>query len=355
MQVESASPYRPEPDRARTRLRLLAQGWPLVVALLAVLSVALLYLTAGSSSPTYLATGTYIVRSTGADDVTNIQATANLNGTVRIDTTFARIAESKLIGDRARESLGSVGSGSASRGAEVDAAVTLSANILSISARSVEPETAVALAAAVGTETIGYIEGFADLYDLTALDPPSDARRSSPPAVPPGPLLGAGLVGLGIGAATRPIVRGRLLARGAEDSSPLDTGLGNEQYTRLRLLEERSRTDSSGTPFHLLLVHPEVAPRAADIPPMAGVMASLLREEDHLGHLVHLQRGTLIVIAPGRTDAQVEDLAVEVRDAVIERLGRDYGPHVLASVHFCRYEAGGYHGDPEAIRMAEAL
>ena len=275
---------------------------------------------------------------------------------MRIGTTFARIAESKLIENRALRSLGSVASGADRLNAGVDATVTQRANILSISARTARPDSATALASAVGSETVKYIEGLADLYDLTVLDPPSDARRSASRATLPGPLVAAGLLGLGVGVATRPLVRSRLLASHDPDSPfVLDTGIDSERYTRQRLREERNRTDSNGVPFHVFVLHPDVVVHGIDVPALARVASSALREEDRVGHLVEIEPGTILAILPGRTDEEVERLATTVQDLALERLRRDFGPHVAASVCWCRYAGGAFHGDPEAIQFAGAL
>jgi len=355
MLPETAPPAPAESDGPCLPRRVIARGWPLIVMVLAMLGVTVAQLVRNTTSVSYESTGTYIVRPRGGDDVTKIDAGANLNGTVRIGTTFARIAESELIGDRAWEALGPVAVGADRLDAGVDAAVTRRANILSISARTTQPELANALAAAVGSETVRYIEGLADLYDLTVLDPPSDARRSAPRGTLPGPLVAAGLLGLGIGFATRPLIRGGLLASHGTDSPfTLDTGIGSERYTRQRLREERNRTDSSGVPFHLLVFRPDVVPHGVDIPAMARAVSSALREEDHVGHLAETLPGTIVSILPGRTDEEVERLASTANDLALERLRRRFGPHAAASAVWCRYEAGAFHGDPGAIQIAEA-
>lgn len=355
MPPETTSERQAESEGPGLARRVIVRGWPLIVMVLAMLGVTVAQLVRNTTSVSYESTGTYIVRPRGGDDVTKIDAGANLNGTVRIGTTFARIAESKLIGDRAWEALGPVAAGADRLDASVDAAITRRANILSISARTTQPELANALAAAAGSETVRYIEGLADLYDLTVLDPPSDARRSAPRATLPGRLAAAGLLGLGIGFATRPFIRGGLLASPDPDSPyTLDTGIDSERYTRQRLREERNRTDSSGVPFHLLVIQPDAVPHGIDIPAIARTVSSILREEDHVGHLGESRPGTIVAILPGRTDEEVERLTSTAHDLALERLRRRFGPHVDASAVWCRYEAGAFHGDPGAIQIAEA-
>lgn len=353
MQVEVATADPPEPGRARALNQMLERGWPWIAA---VTAVALAQLGFGQSSASYESTGTYIVRPRGDAAVTNIQAAANLNGTVRIDVTFARIAESDLVVDRAWASFAPAESGGVRRDADVSATVTRSSNILSISARTADPSTAHALATAVGTETVRYIDRLGDLYDLTVLDPPTEARRSSSAPVPAGRLLGAGLVGLGLGIVTRPIVRRRLWAGDAAGSPfALDTGVGNEQYTRLRIREERDRTKNSGLPFHLLVVRPDVVALEPCIRATTRAISSALREEDHLGLLADKRSRTFVAVLPGRTDEQVEQLMAEIRHVVVRRIRRRYGPHVAVAVHSCRYAGEGFEGEALAVEIAEAL
>jgi capsular polysaccharide biosynthesis protein len=343
----SAEPAAPKGVRRLTDW--LVRGWPLVTAAGAIIVVQLMT-TAGPS--TYESTGSYIVRPQAPDAEGRIQATAMLNGTVRINSTFAQIAESQRTFDRALASL-SPGDAAAERDADVDATITGSANILSISARTRRPGTAQALATAVGDETIGYVEGLSDLYDLGVLDSPGEATRS-PEGVGTRALLAAGVAGLGVGLVTRPLV-GRRFGRPTPSALRLDTGIQNERYTRLRLREERGRTNSTGVPFHLLVLQPDLPLQGGDVASLARVLVSLLREEDHVGYLSDARPRTFLAILPGRTDDEVRSLVTDVRDAAVERLCRRYGPHARAAVHSCSYRSGALLGDGEAIMVAEAL
>lgn len=355
MPVEStapiASPSRASPWRGRRRFlsQWLLRAWPLLTAVGAVVVIQLM---TTSGPPTYEATGSYVVRPRDGAPAAMIQATGVLNGTVRIDSTFAQIAESDLIVNRALASLPPA-EAEAARDADVDATITRSANILSISARTGRPAIARELATAVGEETVRYIQDISDLYDLGVLDPPGEAVRSSE-----GPnlreLLAAGMVGLGAGIATRPLLsrrRGRQLALAPR----LDTGMENEGYTRLRLREERGRTDTTGAPFHLLALQPDVPVQGGDVGSMARVLLDALGEVDHVGYLRDARPRTFVAILPNRSDHELELLAADIRRVAVERLRPRYGPLVDAAVWRCSYGGGAFHGDPEAIMVAEAL
>jgi capsular polysaccharide biosynthesis protein len=350
MQVDAAAPHHPGTGEPGAVRRWCARFWPWVVAGVAVAGLGLIELGSGRISPVYESTGTYIVRSRD-DTGVNIQATANLNDAVQIDKTFAAIAESDLIVDRAWASLGSDGSTISD---EVRSSVTPSANILSISARTSQEDVARDLAEAVGAETATYIDELEDLYQLTVLDPPSDPRPTSSTDLAPGHLLAAGLVGLGLGVATHPFARRQLLAGQAVTAPELDTGIGNEGYTHQRLHEERSRSDSNDVPFHVIVLEPSDPGHRLHVPVMARTVAPLLREEDRLGHLDQTQPGTFVVIVPGRTDEEADQLAARVRDAATTRLSRYYGKDATAEVQSCKYQ-GRFNGGGHAAEIVAAL
>jgi capsular polysaccharide biosynthesis protein len=353
MQVEPRPLTPPEADRARPLRRLVPRAWPWLVAAIAAAGATVAQLATANSAPTYESTGSYVVQPRAADDVTNIQATALLNGSVRIDATFARIAESELVRERAVAQLSPSRPDAEVADAEVVASLAPSANIVSISARTTDPDAAQDLAVAAGSETISYIGDLADLYDLTVLDAPGEAHRSASADVAVMPVLAAGVVGLGIGTATRPLVgRGRA-RRGADARPELDTSIDSVRYTQLRLQEEQSRTDSGGAPFHVLVLEPDLPMQGADIPNMIRVLTSVAREEDHVGHLRHLRPSRFVVVLADRTDAEVAELVTGVATSATERLRRRYGSHAVAKVYSCKYEHGAFAGDPEAISTAE--
>jgi capsular polysaccharide biosynthesis protein len=352
MQADPASPDQPGAGEPGALRRWCARFWPWIVAGVAVAVVALIELGAGRISPMYESTGTYIVRPRTDTPTSSIQATANLNDTAQIDKTFARIAESDLIVDRAWASLGSDGSTISD---EVHASVTPSANILSISARTSQESVARDLATAVGAETARYIDDLDELYELTVLDPPTDPSPSSSTDLAPGELLAAGLVGLVLGAATHRLARRQLLAgQDAEEEPALDTGIGNERYTHQRIQEERARTTSNGLPFHVLVLQPSDPGHQLSAPAMARAVAPLLREEDRLGHLDQTEPGTFVVIAPGRTDEEAEQLATRLRAAATDRLSRYYGKDAAADVHSCKYK-DRFNGGGRAAELVAAL
>ena len=306
------------------------------------------------STPTYESTGSYVVQPRAGDDLTSIQATANLNGTVRIDSTFARIAESDLVRERALARLSQTLSDEELDDSEVSASLAPSANIVSISARTAHREAARDLATAAGAETVRYIADLADLYDLTVLDAPAEPQRSASTGVRLAPVLAAAVVGLGFGTATRPLLeRGR--SDGGDERRELDTAIDSSSYTRLRLREERSRSDSSGVPVHLLVLVPDLPVQGADIPKMVGVLTAVAREEDHVGHLRDLKPSRFVAVLADRTDAEVAALVTQVGTTATERLRTRYGPHAVAGAYSCTYERGAFHGDPEAIATAGTL
>ena len=167
--------------------------------------------------------------------------------------------------------------------------------------------------------------------------------------------MAAGLVGLVLGAATHRFARRQLLtAEGVEAAPELGTGIENEQYTHQRIQEERARTASNGLPFHVLVLQPNDPEHQLHAPAVARAVAPLLREEDRLGHLDQTEPGTFVVIAPGRTDEEAEQLATRLRDVANDRLSRYYGKDAAAEVQSCKYQ-DRFNGGGRAAELVAAL
>ena len=158
-----------------------------------------------------------------------------------------------------------------------------------------------------------------------------------------------------MGAATHRFARRQLLAEEGVDAAPeLDTGIENERYTHQRIQEERSRSASNGLPFHVLVLQPNDPGHQVPVPAMARALGPLLREEDRLGHLDQTEPGTFLVIVPGRTDEEAEQLATRLRDVATERLARAYGKGAAAEVQSCKYQ-DRFNGGGRAAELVAAL
>jgi capsular polysaccharide biosynthesis protein len=196
----------------RRYLQVCAHYWWLVA--LAFLATAASTIALVSSwETTYESSATVVVRTRFVEPDQGARAVDALIRGVTINTTYAEIADSRLVRDRAEARL-------SPEARQVDMSVTADVvtdtNIVTIRVRGPNADYAREFAAALSAETVAYVEGLTDIYRLEPLDPPTvgepvDAR--GPLTIAVGLVLG--LV-LGVGLA--------LLAEYLRGGAPRPTG-----------------------------------------------------------------------------------------------------------------------------------
>jgi capsular polysaccharide biosynthesis protein len=146
--------------------------WLVGVALLATTAVTVA--SVASETPTYESSATFLVRPRTDDASQDARAFDPLVRGVTINTTYASIARSDLIRDRAERQLDP-----AARADEmsVSAKVLTDTNIVSVSVRGSHPDHVLALATAISAETVEYVNGLSDVYVLQSVDEPTRAER----------------------------------------------------------------------------------------------------------------------------------------------------------------------------------
>jgi protein tyrosine kinase modulator len=184
----------------RRYIEVCTRYWWLVAIGFLATAATTVYLV-NSQEPTYESTATVVVRARFVEADQGARAVDALIRGVTINTTYAEIADSKLVRDRAEARLPRQQRG-ADEDMRVTADVVTDTNIVSIRVRGPDPTAVRNLAAAISAETVHYVESLVDIYRLEPLDPPTvadqpvDARKSLTIAV--GVMLG---LGLGVGLA----------------------------------------------------------------------------------------------------------------------------------------------------------
>jgi capsular polysaccharide biosynthesis protein len=175
-------------------LQVMRKRW-LFTAIGFLLTVGLTVAFVDRQPSVYEAKGTFVIRprTVSADD--DLRAIDTLTRGVEIPSTFATVARSEVVRDRAEQRLDAAIDTS---GLSVSSEVVTSTNILEITVRGGDPQAVHALAAAVGDETIVYVADLQRVYDLRALDAP---HVPDDPVAPNRPLIiGTGVAfGLGVG------------------------------------------------------------------------------------------------------------------------------------------------------------
>jgi capsular polysaccharide biosynthesis protein len=358
-------------------MRAIMRRWWIVVGVALVTVLALSFLWPQSSS--YETSGSYVVRPRSDPGDDPVRATEALNQGVEINATYARIARSEAVKDRALEQLAE--DGITTEGLQVRSQVVPGTNILEIGATGSDRDAVAAYAEALGVAATDYLDDLGEVYVLRELDPPGD-----PKAVASSRLLTV-LVGLTFG-----VLAGAVLAFVVEYLKEEDeptaqglwdrgTGLYSQEYFTSRLSQELSRCQvppdlptrvdpplapgqrprrrRAGSPLvtvgrvTLSAGDPATngaAPGLLDRRDVAQALLGRLRPQDVLAYLGDDSFGVLFpdMRIDGANDvlgSWVEHLAV--------REGTEGGP-VHATVQTCECSADGLAGDEEVVRLAVA-
>jgi len=177
-----------------TYLQIMRRRW-LYTAIGFLLTAGLTVAFVNDQPSIYESKGTFVIRPRTADSEDDLRAIDTLTRGVEISSTFATVARSDLIRDRAKLRLDA---GLSTSGTKVTSEVVTSTNILEVSVTGGDPEAVHALAIAVGDETVVYVANLQRVYELQILDAP---RLSDRPVAPNRPLIiGTGIaLGLGVG------------------------------------------------------------------------------------------------------------------------------------------------------------
>jgi capsular polysaccharide biosynthesis protein/GGDEF domain-containing protein len=290
--------------------------WVVVPALIATTAVTLLLEI--PKPPIYESEATFIVRPDTVDPDEKASAMETLIRGETITGTYASVARSDLIRDRAEKR---VTPSVAASLINVESEVVTGTNLLTIRAQGYDPEAVRELVAALGAETVAYVFSLDDAYELQVLDAPTvpaaPAGPNKPLTIAVGVVSGAAL-GIGLGVLIDYLLRVPLeVGRGEELATAPGYGIvDSEQFTKL-FREEAARAENSGHSFSLGVLR--VAARGAGknglFPQQQSerdlkrevlrVLQPTLRDEDNL---VYLGQGTFAVLLPDIPMASAETL-----------------------------------------------
>jgi capsular polysaccharide biosynthesis protein len=296
----------------------------------------------------YGASGTFVVRPRSVDSAEVVRAIDTLIRGVEINSTYATIARSDAIRERARQRLGPDFS---TAGLSVDSDVMAGTNVLVISVRGPDPESVATFATAVGEETVQYVLELEDAFELKPLDLPGVDERPVGPnkmlTVMTGILFGA-MVGVAGAIGSDRLSRAVEERRGSHPSEMgwrsviMDppTGTFHEDYFMMRFSEEMSRSKHSGRDFAVGLLRFVVPAEALDrdhsllLRAAADAAASWQREEDVLSHV---GGETLAVLLPDLDIERANRLMDGWKADVVSRLGADLPADFSVTVGVANY------------------
>jgi capsular polysaccharide biosynthesis protein len=172
-------------------VRVVGRWWPVALLGLAM-TVALTALFIDQQPLVYRSAGTMVVRPRTVDTGESVRAIDALTRGAEISSTYATVARSDLIRQRAAAELGPDFDAS---GMSVSSEVVTSTSILEVSVTGGNPEAVSALAAEVTRQTVSYVAELQNVFELQIIDEP---QVPTSPIAPKRTLLLATGVVLGV-------------------------------------------------------------------------------------------------------------------------------------------------------------
>jgi len=310
-------------------LKILQKRWWVVLALVIVTLIATTYFTL-KTEPVYQARATYIVRiSAFAEERNVISALNTLTSRTEIAATYAGVANSRLIQDKAAEMLGINRTSDLS----VRSQMKSGTNILEITVEGNDPALVRDYTNAIGLETLNYVEGLYETYRLELLDEASLPGSPIKPNLMQNLSLG-GILGLFLGIGL--VIFLEYLKVPVETDSVLNIldqrfGIYGIRYFRERLHQEMSRSRRHKGMLSVALVNIDHRHLLANIPPQARLAAmrsvvlavgKSLRDEDVMATLSETE---LVFLFP-ELDADKARIAAERILAIVNKVSVDLIP-----------------------------
>jgi capsular polysaccharide biosynthesis protein len=172
-------------------LRVVGRHWLVAVVGLA-LTIALTAAFVQRQPFVYQSTGTMVVRPRPVNTDDGVRAIDALTRGVEISSTYATIARSDLIRDRAKANISPELNTS---GTSVSSEVVTSTSILEVSVTGGDPDVVHALADEITTQTVAYVGDLQTVFELQIIDEP---QLPNDPIAPNRPLMLATGAGLGV-------------------------------------------------------------------------------------------------------------------------------------------------------------
>ncbi|MGH9262174.1 MAG: hypothetical protein ACRD08_20130, partial [Acidimicrobiales bacterium] len=224
-----------------------SRRWWWAVALAFLVTTAVTVSSVAFQRSTYESSATFVVRPRPIEGSQDARAFDALIRGVTINTTYATIARSQLIRDRAEDQLDPA---AREDDMSVSAKVLTDTNILSLSVRGPDSDHVHALANAIGAETIEYVNGLSEVYVLQPLDEPM--RPGSPVATNKMLTISIGIVlGLALGVGLAMLVEYLHKAPAEPAASETSTARTKPQEPRKRTAKAPAKTAAkapAGTP-----------------------------------------------------------------------------------------------------------
>lgn len=331
-------------------VRILVRRWWIILPTVA-LTLLLTYMLTDRQDPVYETQTTLVMRPITANiaDQKDIASVVNiLSQRIEINTTYAEVAQSKLIKQMAAENLGLTAD--ERKGVSVSSRVLPSTNILQISVSGSDPVLIQQYANAISAETQRYVGGLYDVFELEPLDAAAVPNNPTSPDMALNLAVG-GVLGLllslmlaflseYLSTATRPPAQ--------FDIIDPQTGVYSKEFFMVRLQQEMSRAKRNQYKLSVALIrvgHNQVLNRSERPIPMEALRAvgtllvDCVRAEDVLAHFGDR---TFALLLPDLVGAKaqnlLEDVQIEIAKIPLQQAGTPEPLHLRGAIGVSAYQ-----------------
>jgi len=334
----------------KTYIFILLRKWWIIVPTFAVTLFITFVLT--NRQPSIYETSTTLVMrprsSFVADEREMVRIVDILSQRIEINTTYAEVAKSRLIKNRAIERLGL--SAAERKNLTVRSKVIPGTNILELSVEGSMPEVLPAFAAAVRAETIDYIGGLYDVFELEPLDEAATPKKPIRPNRTLNLAVGA-VLGLLLGMMWAFLIEYLLMPAAKSPSFDIvdsETGVCNKAFFLARLQQETSRAKRNGYPLSLALIKighsksvdsksHQIAPEA--LRTVGALLTDTVREEDVVARI---DETTFALLLPDMTDRAAQNCLEEIQKLIaivpLDRLGAKTKLYLRGAIGVTTYD-----------------
>jgi len=311
--------------------RFFLRKWKTILFFFAVTLIAAAVFTF-NITPVYEATTTYIVRlsALAADDRTAISALDTLSNRVEIAATYARVAKSRLIRDRAAQELGLASSNSSNL--TVFTQILAGTNVLEITVQGSDPDIVRDYANTLGEQSVLYVQNLYEVYALEILDEAELPKKPIKPDVTNNLMLGGGF-GLLLGFAY--VLLGEYLRAPLESKAGFNildekTGIYNRRFFNLRLHQEMNRARRNEGILSVALIsidHRRLLDvgsgqaRASAMRSVVSMFGKNLRDEDVMAPFSDMELALLLPDMDGKSAKAVVERLLEMVSMISIDLG----------------------------------
>ncbi|MCB0190946.1 MAG: diguanylate cyclase [Anaerolineae bacterium] len=307
---------------------IVKKRWWIVLVIVAATLVST-YFFSINQTLLYRTTTTFIMSprlsSAFTDDGEVVKAVDILSNRVQILTTYAEVAKSKLVKDKAIERLDL--NSAERKGLSVQSGVVAGTNVLEISVQGPNPTIVRDFANVVAVETRIYVSNLYDVFELEPLDEAVLATKPFNSTLILNMVVG-GILGLILGIVIAFLTEyflGDVSEPVTLDIIDYESGAYNEAYFRLRLRQEMSRAKRNSYSFSLALIYVSCPEMTNGTAPMnsietlrriATTIGTNLHDEDILARYGETTFALLLFDIAGQSAKQLlQELQIKLETA----------------------------------------